>query len=136
MAPERPAGSEAVARGGETVVVAEDDERVRRTTVRTLTSLGYLVLEAPDAPSCIERVRSHEGPIALLVSDVIMPGMNRRELFESLRQLRPGLKVLFMSGYPSLVGRHDDVGPEFPFIQKPFSRREFADKIRGAIDGA
>jgi PAS domain S-box-containing protein len=126
----------AVAGGGETLVVAEDDERVRRTTVRTLTALGYRVLEAPDAARCIELVREFQAPIALLVSDVIMPGMHGRELYDALRRLRPGLRVLFMSGYPSaIVGGHDDIGPEFPFIQKPFARRELAAKVRAALAG-
>jgi PAS domain S-box-containing protein len=121
---------------GETVVVAEDDERVRRTTVRMLKGLGYAVLEAPDAARCIELVRGHEGSIALLVSDVIMPGMHGRELYEAVHQLRPELKVLFMSGYPSLVvGGKDDLGPGFPFIQKPFARRDLAEKVREVIDG-
>ncbi len=128
---------QAILGGGETVVVAEDDERVRRTTVRTLKGLGYDVLEAPDARQCIDLVRAHDGPIALLVSDVIMPGMHGRELFEAVRQLRTDLKVLFMSGYPNLVvGGKDDLGPGFPFIQKPFARRELAAKVREVIDGS
>jgi PAS domain S-box-containing protein len=128
--------AEGTPRGSETVVVAEDDARVRRTTVRMLRSLGYRILEAVDAVSCLELVRSHDGPIALLLTDVIMPGMHGRELFHSVRALRPGLKVLFMSGYPSLVvGGEEDLDPGVPFIQKPFAKRDLGEKVRAVLDG-
>ncbi|MBI5068057.1 MAG: response regulator [Deltaproteobacteria bacterium] len=128
--------SEQVARGAETIVVAEDDSGVRTVTCRMLAGIGYRVLEASSPAACIELVRAHEGPLPLLISDVVMPGMNGRELYEALRRIRPDLKVLFMSGYPShVVGNHQILEDGVSFIQKPFALRELAAHVRGVLDG-
>jgi CheY-like chemotaxis protein len=123
-------------RGTETVLVAEDEESVRRFTCMTLETHGYKVLEGGSGGEALVAAEAHTGPIHLLVTDVVMPGMGGRELAESLRALHPGLKVLFVSGYTDdAVVRHGIVEATDAFLQKPFSPLALARKVRAILDG-
>jgi PAS domain S-box-containing protein len=125
----------APARGIETILVVEDSEMVRKTTCEMLERLGYRVLSSSTAESCIELVRAHTGHIDLLLTDVIMPRMNGRELYDVLQGIRPELNVLFMSGYAAdVIGRHGVADTGVRFIQKPFSLRVLSERVRQALD--
>ena len=115
--------------------MVEDETMVRTMVRRTLVRLGYQVLEAAGGPEALELVRSHTGAIDLLVSDVIMPKMNGRELYQALRQLLPSLKVLYISGYDAnIVSRHGILEHGIHFLQKPFSTAALAHKVRQGLD--
>ena len=119
----------------ETVLVVEDEEMVRNVASRILRRRGYDVIVAERVADCFELVRQHQGPVHLLLTDVIMPEMNGRELYERLNSLRPGLKVLFMSGYTGNVLAHRQVlEGGVNFIQKPFTIQGLADKVRAILD--
>jgi len=119
----------------ETVLVVEDEEMVRDVASRILRLRGYEVIAAGSTAECFELVRQHKGIIHLLLTDVIMPEMNGRELYERLSSLRPELKVLFMSGYTGNVLAHRHVlEGGVSFIQKPFTIKELTHKVREALD--
>jgi len=122
-------------RGSETVLLVEDEDMVRGLAKRVLELQGYTVLEAVDGGrACLECSR-HEGTIHLLLTDVIMPAMNGRELYETLRGMKPELKVLFMSGYTeNVIAQHGVLDPGTPFIQKPFTIESLACKVREVLD--
>jgi len=127
--------SEAFIHGHETILVVEDNEMVRSLTCDMLNELGYRVLVAEDPERCIELVKKHHGVIDLLLTDIIMPKMNGKELFDRLNKLHPDLKVMFMSGYASnLIGQLNIIDHDTCFIQKPFSLHKLSDIIRRAID--
>ena len=120
--------------GSETLLLVEDDEVVRELLGATLRKYGYTVLEAPGALAALEVSRSTQGPIHLLLTDVVMPQMNGRRLAEILRIERAGTRVLFMSGYSDdAVPRAGVPTYETPFIQKPFSAEALAVKVREAL---
>ena len=124
-----------VAQGHETILVAEDDEMVRSLTCDMLCKLGYTVLEAEDPEHCIDLFKKHDSAIHLLLTDIIMPKMNGRELYGVLNKLQPNLKVVFMSGYASnLFGDQNIIDQDTSFIQKPFSLHELSEIIRRTID--
>jgi two-component system cell cycle sensor histidine kinase/response regulator CckA len=124
-----------VARGTETILVVEDDEVVRDFVTNMLEALGYRVLAAEDSDHGIEVAKTFEGEIDLLLTDVVMPRMNGRELYEMLRRTRSGIRVLFMSGYTTNVIGHQCVIDEgVPFIAKPFTIHSIAQKIRNVLD--
>ncbi len=119
---------------GETILVVEDDAKVRATSVETLRLLGYAVIEAEDGPSAL-RVIETDADISLLFTDVVMPGMSGRELTEAAQRLRPSLRTLYTTGYTrnSIVhgGRLD---PGVDLIQKPFAIDQLARKLRTVLD--
>ena len=124
------------ARGTETVLVAEDNEAVRTLACRMLEDLGYRVLSAESADRCVELAAGHPEPIHLLLTDVIMPGKNGKELYDLLKRDRPGLKALFMSGYPGeVIGHHGILGEDVFFLQKPFTNAALAHQVRLALAG-
>jgi two-component system cell cycle sensor histidine kinase/response regulator CckA len=120
-----------------TILVVEDEAPVRHLVVNTLRRAGYSVLPAEDAPSAMARFRGHGGPIDLLLTDVIMPGRNGRELARDAQELQPGLPVLFMSGYADRT-----FGPEGPgglgdaFLQKPFALDVLLGRVRQLLAAA
>jgi PAS domain S-box-containing protein len=121
--------------GTGTVLLVEDEEAVRNLGERILETLGYTVLSAGTPGEAISLVKEQPGDILLLITDVIMPVINGRELAERLTALKPGLKCLFMSGYPADVVAHSGVLDEgLHFIQKPFSIRALAEKIRDILE--
>jgi PAS domain S-box-containing protein len=133
---ERPSSPEdAVAHGVETILVAEDNEMVRTLVNEMLTGLGYQVLQAESVEQCLLFAREHQGPINMLLTDVIMPKMNGKELFDQLSRILPELKVLFMSGYTSdVIGHHGVLGEGVDFLQKPFSQHVLSEKVRRVLD--
>ncbi|MFO0949230.1 MAG: response regulator [Planctomycetota bacterium] len=123
----------------ETVLVVEDEAVVRKLTRKILESKGYRVLEADDANNALEVADRHQGAIDLLLTDVIMPGGNGKELSELLSNRRPTIRTLFMSGYTDDVLSQEGVGHyEARFIQKPFTAAGLLVKVREmlASDGA
>jgi len=123
--------------GTETVLLVEDREDVRSMAREVLESYGYKVLEAANGAQALELAGRHTGPIELLLTDVVMPGMNGRELSERLKDLRPGTKVLFMSGYSENVIVHQGVlKPGFAFIANPMVPDALAAKVRETLGPA
>jgi len=126
----------AAQRGTETVLVVEDDEQVRRLTRKMLEARGFTVLVAPGGAAALELLETHNGPIALLVTDVIMPGMSGRELAERVAVLRPTVKVLYLSGYTDdAVVRHGVLQADIAFLQKPFAADTLTRKVREVLNG-
>ncbi|GJD48957.1 Sensor histidine kinase RcsC [Methylobacterium crusticola] len=122
------------AESGETVLVVEDDATVRSLVVEVLHELGYRALEAADGPEGLRVLRS-EGRIDLLVTDVGLPGMNGRQLADQAREVRPGLKVLFMTGYAENAAfGNAHLGTGLQMITKPFPVEGLATKIRAIIE--
>jgi CheY-like chemotaxis protein len=121
---------------GETVLLVEDEDAVRAISVLLLESLGYRVLEAASAEEALRLVGAGRYKLDLLMTDVVMPGRNGRELAEALRRQDPGLKVLFQSGYTGeAVAGHGIVEAEMAFLQKPFTLDALAKKVRAVLDG-
>ena len=123
-------------RGTETVLLVEDEAALRSLTCNVLQSCGYTVLEAKHGGEALDVSQHHEGPIDLLLTDVVMPGISGRVLADQLVQLRPKIKVVYMSGYTGqTVGAHGILDPGSLFLQKPFTRDALARKLREAIEG-
>ena len=121
--------------GTETVLLAEDAGSLRAVARQILQRNGYTVLEAADGKSALDEAAGHEGPIHLLITDVIMPEMSGRQLAERLKDRRPELKVLFVSGYADdAIVRHGILEPGIAFLQKPFSPESLARKVREVLD--
>jgi two-component system, cell cycle sensor histidine kinase and response regulator CckA len=136
--PSRPSSTPGLARGGsETVLLAEDEDAVRALTRTVLQGKGYSVLEAADGEGALRVAAAHAGPIHLLVSDVVMPGLGGRGLAERVLALRPGLRVLYLSGYTDdAVVRHGVLHENVNFLQKPFAVAALAQKVREVLDQA
>jgi PAS domain S-box-containing protein len=125
---------EIVAGGSETILVAEDERAVRDFTARALQSYGYTVLEAADAEAAARLADRHRGEIAMLVTDLVMPGASGRQLADRLVAARPGIKVLFISGYAEeLFTARSALQPGVAFLQKPFTARALAAKVREVL---
>ncbi len=122
-------------RGSETVLVVEDDDSVRLLVETKLTDLGYTVIPATSGEEALESARGWEDPIGLLLTDVILPGMNGAELAGELTAARPGTKVIFMSGYTdNVIIHHGMLDEGVHLIQKPFTMQTLAMKVREVID--
>ncbi len=120
---------------GETILLAEDDASLLNLCERMLKELGYAVISASSPSGALHMAETHNGRIDLLVTDVIMPEMNGRDLGNQLRARRPGLKTLFMSGYSADVIAHREVLDEdVCFISKPFTKKDLAVKVREALE--
>jgi PAS domain S-box-containing protein len=132
---EEPAGS---AKGGrETVLVVEDEPSVLTLGQRVLEGLGYRVLAAATPHAAVELAEQHRGEIDLLVTDVVMPEMNGRDLAQRVAEICPGVRCLYMSGYTAdVIAPRGVLEAGVHFIQKPFSLVELAAKVRGALNGA
>ena len=129
-----PAASES-AQGTETVLLVEDVPAVRDVVRRVLTGNGYTVLDAVDGPSALARASSHRGPVHLLLTDVVLPGLSGHELAEKLKPSRPELRVLFTSGYTDdAVVRRGVFNRGVAFMQKPFTPETLARKVREVLD--
>ncbi|HEY5433819.1 MAG TPA: response regulator [Candidatus Limnocylindrales bacterium] len=101
-----------------------------------LEGLGYRVLAASNGTEALSQAISYERPIELLVSDVIIPGMNGRELAGQITAIRPGTRVLYASGYTEdAITPRGLIDPEAPFLSKPFSPDVLARKVRAVLDG-
>jgi CheY-like chemotaxis protein len=122
-------------RGRETILVAEDSPELRALIVEMLESLGYRILHAGAPAAALALAREEPAAIKLLLTDVVMPGMNGRELARQLRAFRPDLRVLYMSGYTDeAVVRHGVLEAGMAFLQKPVSLEELGRKVREVLD--
>jgi CheY-like chemotaxis protein len=122
--------------GTETVLLAEDEEGVRKLTRLVLEKNGYRVLEARNGEHALAVCRQHRDKINLLITDVVMPIMSGPQLAERLTAEWPGTKVLFLSGYTDdAIVRHGILEGQAPFLQKPFSPAALAQKVRDVLDG-
>jgi two-component system, cell cycle sensor histidine kinase and response regulator CckA len=122
------------ARGTETILLVEDEDMLRGLTAELLTGLGYRVLSAAGPQEALRLEAGCADPIHLLLTDVIMPGMNGLALANQVHARRPGMRRLFMSGYPEdVVANHGLLGGDLPFIQKPFTEDDLALTIRSVL---
>jgi two-component system cell cycle sensor histidine kinase/response regulator CckA len=125
------------ARGSETILLVEDAAPLREVTREFLKAAGYAVLEAGDSSEAIEAAERYNGEISLLVTDVVLPGINGRALAEQLVSRRPGTKVLYISGYTDdAVVRNGVLLSDIAFLKKPFSQEALALKVREILDAA
>ena len=123
------------AAAAETILLVEDEEALRSLAHRFLTSAGYRVLAATDGEKALAIATKFDGPIHLLVTDVVMPRMRGTELAKRLRSFYPDLKVVYMSGYLEENQRSADFLEDAVFLQKPFSRHTLVDHVRSALSG-
>lgn len=122
-------------RGHETILLAEDEPAILEMAMLMLQHLGYTVLPAPTPMEAIRLAEIHSADIHMLMTDVVMPGMNGRDLAKKLHSIYPHLKFLFMSGYTSdVIALHGKLDEFVNFIQKPFSTKDLAAKVREALD--
>ena len=125
-----------IAGGTETILVVEDEPNLREIARIFLEDYGYRVLEAVDVEDALRLVRTFADPIHLTLTDVIMPGMSGRQLAEQVLSARPGMKVVYMTGYTDdMVVQHKVLEPGVMLLQKPFDKIQLARKIRLALDG-
>ncbi|RMF01177.1 MAG: PAS domain S-box protein [Chloroflexi bacterium] len=121
--------------GHETILLVEDNENVRNLAEILLKDTGYNLLVAEDGPAAITKLGSYDGPVHLLLTDVVMPGMSGKALYQRLHLAYPQLKVIYMSGYTdNVIVHHGVLDKETPFIEKPFSPRKLLQKIRSVLD--
>jgi PAS domain S-box-containing protein len=121
--------------GEETILLVEDDPMVREFVLHTLRAQGYNIIVAANGPRALQMAQAYQEPIHLLLTDVVMPGMSGSEVAERLRAQKPGLKIIFTSGYTDeTVIRHGVQESELTFLPKPFSPMELAKKVREILD--
>lgn len=125
----------AVTGGAETILLAEDEEAVRALTKTVLEEFGYTVIEASDGEEAVSKFMENKDRIDLFLSDIVMPGMNGREAYERIKKIKPKLKVLFASGYPSDFTHKNEILAEgLDFIGKPVSPDNLIRKVREVLD--
>jgi two-component system cell cycle sensor histidine kinase/response regulator CckA len=135
--PQAPPREAATLTGTETILLAEDDEILRPLTKGLLAKLGYTVLDAESAEQALAVAGARQGPIHLLVADVVMPGASGRELARRLAQSRPETRVLYVSGYTDdAIVHHGMLEPGLKFLQKPFTPATLARKVREVLDAS
>jgi DNA-binding NtrC family response regulator len=116
---------------GETILLVEDDAAVRKVLRHMLANLGYHILEAGNAPEALDLAALYPDDIHVLITDVVMPQTNCDRFVQDLQGRRPGLKVIFMSGYSEdMLSRYGIAHGRPNFIQKPFSSERLAEKLR------
>src|SRR5580704_13609185 len=121
--------------GHETILLVEDEENLRRLARQSLENQGYRVIDAPDGATAIQISQAHQGPIHLLLTDVIMPGMNGRELANKVSSTRPEMRVLYMSGYTeNHIGHNGTLDEGITLLQKPFTLPALKAKVREMLD--
>ncbi|MBI5155318.1 response regulator, partial [Candidatus Poribacteria bacterium] len=119
----------------ETVLFVEDEPSLLRLGRKLLERLGYSVVAAGTPAQAIELARQYPGDIPLLITDVVMPGMNGLALWEHLRSMRPAIKCLFMSGYTAdVIAHHSMLDEGVHFLQKPFTQSQLSAKVREVLD--
>src|SRR6185369_5988855 len=122
-------------RGSETILLAEDNDLALNVAARSLEAFGYKVLKAECPETAIELARSYDGKIDLLLTDVIMPKMNGRQLAREVKISRPGIRTLFTSGYARDVIVHQGVLEEgIELLEKPFTPEGLARRVRSVLD--
>ncbi|HEY6373446.1 MAG TPA: PAS domain S-box protein [Candidatus Sulfotelmatobacter sp.] len=134
--PQAPPGAEMVAGGTETILIAEDEPDLRELARIFLEKYGYKVLEAESAEQAIQTADTFAGPIDLLLTDVIMPGMSGAQLAENILSKRPQARIVYMTGYTDdMVVQHKVLEPGVNLLQKPFNKIDLALKVRSTLDG-
>jgi PAS domain S-box-containing protein len=132
----QPEGTDAPVRGLATVLVVEDEPKIRQLLTGILRSQGYLTLEAAEGEEALRIAGEHRGPIHAMITDLVMPGMSGRQLAARMRSERAGIRVLFVSGYPEAAITGDGMlEPGASYMAKPFSLRALADKIAEVLAG-
>ncbi|HBG92622.1 MAG TPA: hypothetical protein DDX12_04025 [Nitrospiraceae bacterium] len=127
--------AKAITGGAETILLAEDEETVRKLTRVVLEEYGYTVIEAGDGQEAISKFMENKDRIDLFLSDIIMPRMNGREAYERIKKIKPKLKVLFASGYPSdFTHKNEILVAGLDFIAKPVSPDNLLKKVREVLD--
>lgn len=122
-------------KGNETILVVEDVKMVRNIAKKTLNRLGYSVVEAYDGRNALEVVKNLQNQIDMVLTDVIMPNMNGKELSDEILKLYPEMKILFTSGYTdNVISQHGVIGDGAQFISKPYSPNDLAYKVRDVLD--
>ncbi len=122
--------------GTETVLLAEDDEALRKLSRTVLTKYGYTVIEAADGKDAVRRFRENKDSIQLLIFDLIMPKMNGKEAYDEIRKIKPDMKVIFSSGHaPDIIRQKASLGTGAYLIYKPLSPVELLRLVRGVLDG-
>jgi CheY-like chemotaxis protein len=124
---------QAAPRVAETILLVEDEASVRTLAKRILTQKGYRVLEASDGAIALRLAAGHVGEIDLVLTDVAMPNLGGRGLVEELKELSPGMRVLFMSGYPKEEIFPDKSANRVPYLQKPFTGETLISEVRAAL---
>jgi two-component system, cell cycle sensor histidine kinase and response regulator CckA len=123
--------------GQDTILLVEDEEAVRSFAARALRMRGYEVLEAPGGEEALNILRKVSSPIHLLITDVVMPGMDGPTLVRHARELRPDMAVIFMSGYAEeAFRRNDEKTDDIHFLPKPFGLKQLAAKVKDVLSGA
>jgi PAS domain S-box-containing protein len=121
--------------GTETILLVEDEANLRYLARQYLEKQGYKVIEAADGAVAVQIAVAHEGVLHLLLTDVIMPGMNGRELAQRISEIRPNVKVLYMSGYTeNVIGHNGMLDAGVRLLQKPFNLRDLKSKVREVLD--
>lgn len=122
-------------RGGETVLIVEDEPLVRALAKEAIRAQGYTVLEACSGKDALKIAEEYSGDIHLILTDVVMPHMNGKHLVEQLQQRRSGIKVLYMSGYTENgIVHHGILEAGLSFLQKPFTTEALLRKVREVLD--
>jgi PAS domain S-box-containing protein len=131
----KPASFQKVEPGTETILLVEDEANLRYLARQYLEKQGYRVIEAADGAVAMQIAVAHEGIIHLLLTDVIMPGMNGRELAQRISEIRPNVKILYMSGYTeNVIGHNGTLEAGVRLLQKPFNLRDLKSKVREVLD--
>jgi two-component system cell cycle sensor histidine kinase/response regulator CckA len=121
-------------RGSETILLAEDSDSLREMAKEYLESVGYRVIESASGKDALERAKAFEGIIHLLLTDIVMPEMSGPELAAQIAALRPGIRIIFTSGYTDdAIARQGILDPAVAFIQKPYRPKALARKIREVL---
>ncbi len=119
------------------MLLAEDDESLRKLSQTVLTEYGYTVIAAVDGEDAVKQFREHKDAIQLLLFDMIMPKMNGKEAYDEIRKMQPGIKIIFASGYaPDLVRQKALLEDSVHLIYKPMSPMALLRKVRSVLDGA
>lgn len=133
---QREASETEALQGSETILLAEDSESLREMAQEYLESIGYRVLSAVSGEKALQRAKDFQGPIHLLLTDVVMPEMSGPELANHMTSLRPGVKIIFTSGYTDdAITRQGILDPKVAFIQKPYRPKALAKKVRQVLNG-
>jgi CheY-like chemotaxis protein len=133
--PAVPSYSSTIVKGEGIILLAEDDRSVRRLVVSELTRRGFTVLEAEDGAAALEMFRKEKDRVDILVTDVVMPRMNGADLAKAAERIRPGLKILFISGHPERAGAGLDPTGVTNLLMKPFTADTLAARIKELITG-
>ena len=123
-------------RGSETILLVEDEDAVRHLLRDVLRRYGYTVLEAGNGPAAIEICKAHDGPIHLVVTDMVMPYMSGWEVADAVSALRPKARIIYMSGYiEQIVVEQRVLEAGVAFLGKPFTPETLGRKVREVLDG-